>query len=373
MRFTIDKEQFSKALNAASKAVPAKSANPILPNFCLTLNEKGLEVLGFNGDFAVKSTVPYMINDREIIRNAGVGSTLVNAKTLAEILRSIEGSEVSVEVIDEAIMKIDDGKFSSRLNCIKAEEYPDIDLEPSGTTFTISAYEFSSLIEQSAFAASQRDQRGILNALHLEAENDKLIATATDSARLARKECPIDSDVRFAVNVPAKAALDIIHMFDGAKNVTVSIATRKILVFFDNTVVSSSLIPGDYPVTRSIIPTMFNYTLEANSSELLGAMNRVRILSMDSEPVVTIVMDEEEVEVSARNDASGSATERISTFQYSGERLQVSFNSQFVIDAIKAVKSEDVVICFLGEMKPFVVKNPKDESVVELITPMRTF
>jgi DNA polymerase-3 subunit beta len=84
-------------------------------------------------------------------------------------------------------------------------------------------------------------------------------------------------------------------------------------------------------------------------------------------------MDEEEVEVSARNDASGSATERISTFQYSGERLQVSFNSQFVIDAIKAVKSEDVVICFLGEMKPFVVKNPKDESVVELITPMRTF
>ena len=348
MRFTIDKEQFSKALNAASKAVPTKSANPILPNFCLTLNEKGLEVLGFNGDFAVKSTVPYMINDREIIRNAGVGSTLVNAKTLAEILRSIEGNEVSVEVIDEAIMKIDDGKFSS-------------------------AYEFSSLIEQSAFAASQRDQRGILNALHLEAENDKLIATATDSARLARKECPIDSDVRFAVNVPAKAALDIIHMFDGAKNVTVSIATRKILVFFDNTVVSSSLIPGDYPVTRSIIPTMFNYTLEANSSELLGAMNRVRILSMDSEPVVTIVMDEEEVEVSARNDASGSATERISTFQYSGERLQVSFNSQFVIDAIKAVKSEDVVICFLGEMKPFVVKNPKDESVVELITPMRTF
>ena len=50
MRFTIDKEQFSKALNAASKAVPTKSANPILPNFCLTLNEKGLEVLGFNGD-----------------------------------------------------------------------------------------------------------------------------------------------------------------------------------------------------------------------------------------------------------------------------------------------------------------------------------
>ena len=84
-------------------------------------------------------------------------------------------------------------------------------------------------------------------------------------------------------------------------------------------------------------------------------------------------MREEEVEVSAKSDASGSALEKISTFQYTGDRLDVSFNSQFVIDAIRAVRSEDVLICFLGEMKPFVVKNPKDDSVVELITPMRTF
>ena len=84
-------------------------------------------------------------------------------------------------------------------------------------------------------------------------------------------------------------------------------------------------------------------------------------------------MREEEVEVSAKSDTNGSALEKISTYQYAGERLSVSFNSQFVIDAIKALKCEDVTICFMGEMKPFVVKNPKDNSVVELITPMRTF
>ena len=56
MRFTIDKEQFLKSLNAASKAVPSKSASPYLTNLKLELNEKGLEILGSNGDISIKAT-----------------------------------------------------------------------------------------------------------------------------------------------------------------------------------------------------------------------------------------------------------------------------------------------------------------------------
>lgn len=373
MRFTINKEQFQKGLTQAARAVPSKSTLPILANLMLDLNERGLEVTGSNSDITIRSTVPYRKDEREIIRNVGLGSTLVNAKKIVDIIRAMDGEEVSVEVIDDAIMKIDDDRSSFRLNCIKAEEYPDIDLEPSGTLFDIPCSTLTGLVEQSAFAASLREQRLILTALHLEAENGKLIATATDSARLARKEVSIESDVRFVANIPARLISDIVKMFDNASMVTVSVSDRKMLFDFDRTLVSSRLIPGDYPLTRSIIPQNFNDTLEANAAELLGAMNRVRIVSSDSEPVVTLSMREEEVEVSAKSDASGSALEKISTFQYTGDRLDVSFNSQFVIDAIRAVRSEDVVICFLGEMKPFVVKNPKDDSVVELITPMRTF
>jgi DNA polymerase-3 subunit beta len=156
MRFTIDKEQFLKSLNAASKAVPSKSASPYLTNLKLELNEKGLEILGSNGDISIKATVPYMVNDREIIRNVGLGSTLVNSRILTEIVRNVEGGELSVEVIDEAVMKIDDSRSSFKLNCIKAEEYPDIDLERSGTEIKISCYAFASLVDQSALPLRTR-------------------------------------------------------------------------------------------------------------------------------------------------------------------------------------------------------------------------
>ena len=230
------------------------------------------------------------------------------------------------------------------------------------------------LVEQSAFAASTKEQRPILTALNLEAADGILTATATDSARLARKTVAIESEVKFRVNIPARVAIDVSKLFEGASTVEITVSEKKGVLFrFGQTVVSTRVIPGDYPQTKSIIPQTFNYVLDVNARELLNAMDRVSILSSDKESVVRLSMTEDRVELTVRSDANGSAVEALQTFQFTGERLDVSFNSAFVVDAVKALKSEDVSVCFLAEMKPFVVKNKQDDSVVELITPMRTY
>jgi DNA polymerase III sliding clamp (beta) subunit (PCNA family) len=70
-----------------------------------------------------------VLNDKEIIRNSSLGATLVNAHVITEVVRKLEGTEVSMEIIDNVIAKIDDGKATFKLNCISAEEYPHIDFE----------------------------------------------------------------------------------------------------------------------------------------------------------------------------------------------------------------------------------------------------
>ena len=374
MRLIIDRNQFLKALICADKAVPSKSAMPILSNFKIELNEKGLEVTGTNSDLTIKSTVPYMIDGKEIIREPGYGTTLVNAHLLTEYIRKMDGDTINFDVIDSSLAKISDGKSSVRLNSFRAEEYPDIDLDPSGVTFDIPCASLAGMVEQSAFAASTRDTRPILAALNLDANEGKLVATATDSARLAQKIVKLeDESVRFRCNIPARTLSDIVRMFEGADMVRVSISEQKALFSFDHNVVTTRLIPGDYPVTKSIIPERFNYYLEVNAQELLSSMGRVSLLSNEKDSAVKLSMREDQVELSVKNEISGSANEIVDTFQFNGDRLDVSFNPLFVIDAIKALKSEDVTLCFQAEMKPFVVKNPHDDSVVELITPMRTY
>ncbi len=374
MRFVIKRDELLKALLVAGRAVNSKSsAVPVLANLKLELDDKGLSITGSNYELTIKTTIPYTRNEVEIIRNAKEGATLVNAKIISDMARKIDAEEINFEVVDSTIAVITAGKIKYNLNCIKANEYPDIDLEPNGIQIDLTRTEFSSLVSQTAFAASLKEQRPILTAINLDAADGVLTATTTDSARLARKQISISTDLKFSANVPAKMMVEVDHLLEGAEAVKIALSDKKALFEFESTVVATRLIAGDYPNTKNIVPRITNYSLEVNASDFLKAIDRVNILSIDRENVVDLYLSDDVVEISAKSTQVGSASERLDVFKFSGSNLQISFNSEFVSSAIKALNSEDVTFLFVGEMKPFVVKNPQDESVIQIVTPVRTY
>ena len=94
---------------------------------------------------------------------------------------------------------------------------------------------------------------------------------------------------------------------------------------------------------------------------------------MERENVVDLSMSEDGIEISAKSQQVGSATEKIDVFKFVGQELRVSFNSEFVVAAVKALACEDVKFEFVGEMKPFVIRNISDDSVIQIVTPVRTY
>ena len=184
--------------------------------------------------------------------------------------------------------------------------------------------------------------------------------------------CALPIEVRFVANIAAKKLIDIVRSFDEDDEVTIAVSDKKAVFAFGNSVISTRLTSGDYPNTKNIFPKAFGYHLEVNSQEFLKAMERVSLLSTEYEGVVKLILDQDEVEMISRSSMVGSANEKLLVFQYSGEHLEISFKASFVSDAIRACKSEDVTISFVGEMKPFVVKNVKDESIEMLVTPLRS-
>ena len=374
MRFIIKRDEFLKALLIAGRAVNSKSsAVPVLANLRFDLDDSGLSITGSNYELTIKTSIPFAINDVEVIRNVQEGSTLVNAKIITDMARKIDSEEICFEVVDSTIAVITAGKIKYNLNCIKANEYPDVDLEPNGIQISLTKVEFSSLVSQTAFAASLKEQRPILTAINLEAMDGVLTATTTDSARLSRKQISISTDLQFSANVPAKMMVEIDHLLDDVSALKIALSDKKALFSFGNTVVATRLIAGEYPNTKNIVPRVTNYSLEVNASDFLKAIDRVNILSIDRENVVDLYLDEDTVEISAKSSQVGSASEKIETFKFEGSNLQISFNSEFVSSAIRALGSEDVTFLFVGEMKPFVIKNPNDESIIQIVTPVRTY
>ena len=373
MRFTIKREEFLKGLNIAARAVSNKVSTPVLENLKLELNERGLFITGSNNDISIKTQVPYKLGDEEIIRNYKEGAILIKAKLIVDIARKMDSDEITLDVIDSTIATISNNRSEYRLNCVKIDQYPPLDLEPTGVQLTLSTNDFNTLVNQTTFAASLKEQRPILTALNLEAKEGVLTATATDSARLARKTISIPLDVEFLANVPAKMMVEVSHLLEGKDEIFIAFSDKKALFTIGTTVVATRLIAGDYPNTKNIVPKITNYTLEVNANDLMKAIERANILSIDRENVVDLSMSEESLEISAKSSQVGSAVEKIDVFHYVGQNLRVSFNSGFVIDAVKALGSDDVTFAFVGEMKPFIVENASDDSVVQIVTPVRTY
>ena len=162
-------------------------------------------------------------------------------------------------------------------------------------------------------------------------------------------------------------------MLEGKESLDIAFSDKKALFTIGTTIVATRLIAGDYPNTKNIVPKITNYTLEVKANDLIKAIERANILSIDRENVVDLTMSEESVEISAKSSQVGSAVEKIELVRYVGQNLKVSFNSEFVIAAIKALGCTDVTFAFVGEMKPFVIENASDDSVVQVVTPMRTY
>ena len=214
MRCVIEKEQFIKGLTMVSKAIPQKAELPILSNVKLDLCEKGLVLIGSDNNIIISTVVPYMVDEKEIIRNAQFGETCVQCKLVLEVVRHMEDEYITLELVDNSILKIEDSKANFKLNSIRGDEYPQIDLTVSNGFIEVKANDIRDLVDQTSFAASMKETRPILTAINFDAEGGKLTATATDTARLARKSVAIDSDAHFVANIPAKKMVDIVRIFE---------------------------------------------------------------------------------------------------------------------------------------------------------------
>lgn len=373
MKFTINRNEFTKVLLSVSRIIQPRGINNILTNVKLVLDTNGLSITGSTDEFTIVQTIPLFNENKEIIRDVRLGGVLVNAKILCDVARKLDGEELTFELIDDSVVKINNNKTVFRLNSTRVEEYVDIDFSQIGAHLTLDTDLFVKAINSVSFAASIKNNRPLLTCVNINCSNGYLDLTATDGARLANKKIEVNNNENFNVNIPGKTIIEVVKSISNEKTIDLYVSANKILFILDKQTIVARLITGDYPNTKNIIPKQFFYYLEVNSEEFLNAIDRISLLSAERENVVRVIMTTDGVEISSKSQQIGSAVENLNQFKYQGERLQISFNAEFVSSAIKALNSEDVLLSFIADMKPFTVTNKNDQSAIQLITPLRTY
>lgn len=371
MKLTIDRLKLLKVLNTANIAIVPKSPTPAFLNFLLEMKNDSLLVTASNGELTITSECFINEGDKVNIADYEEGSTLIPAKFLLEIVRNLGSESVTIEIVDD-IARISDYKSEFKLNAIRAEEYPNLDLEKRGECVVFSGDDFKKIISQTAFAASNKEVRPVLTAINAKANDGLIEFVATDSYRLSKKTYEIDSDASFIANIPVKTMNEVSKLIDGGE-IEVNISANKVVFSYKETNIYSRLIAGDFPKTSNMFPANYPYILQVNSDKFISAMQRVSLLAIERENIVKLTISDEECSISSKSEQIGSAHEVIEEYRYTGERFEISFNVNYVVDAIKAAQSEDVVLSFVGEMSAFRVTSPTDESIVQIVTPVRSY
>lgn len=373
MRFIISRNRLLSALNIVSKAVTSKTPIAVLTGIKFELNENGLTLIGSDTDLSISTFISSEVNNEKIITVFETGSCVLNAKYITEIVRKLDGERVEIELVDGNLVKIIDAKSNFSLNSISVNEFPFIDFSFDNNVIKLKGDVLKQIIAQTKFATSQKETRPILTGVNFKIDGNVLEAVATDTYRLAKKKVVIGDTAYFNVTIPARNLDEISKIIDGGDDVVVNFFDKKVMFKVNETIVSTRVISGIYPDTSKLIPGSFENRLVTLTSEFISAIDRASLLSSDRNNIVKLSMNTEKVEISSRSQEIGSVVEKIANYEYSGEKLDISFSAQYIIDAIKAIGSNDVELCLNGEMKPFIVKNKEDDSVLQLVLPVRTY
>jgi len=372
MNFRISKRVFFNALSVVSRAVSSNSPLPWLTGIKIEVKQDELCLTGSDSDVSIQKVIKAENTDHAL-EIKSVGSIVIEAKYILEIVRKIDADEITVEVVDGSLTKISGHSAEFNINGMKSSEYPAIDFSMPTKQFEIDADVLLKIITQTSFATSDKETRPVLTGVNFKSEGSTLECVATDSFRLAKKSVVLDSTNSFNITIPAKSLGEVAKTIERDEKVLVCVSDKKAQFWIDNTVIQTRLIDGMYPETGRLIPTEFLYELTIDSRDVLNAIDRASFIKSEGISIIKLTANDQEVLISSKSQEVGSSLERISAIKYKGNPLEISFSGRYVFDAVRVLNGSIIKIEFSGEMKPFIIRNVDDDSILQLILPVRTY
>ena len=376
INFSINKNLFLQALNTTKRAISHKNAIPILSTVKIDVTNEGITLIGSNGQISIENFISIK-NENAGLLVTSSGSILLEATFFINVVSSLPDITLDFKEIDQKQIVLTSGKSEITLKGKDADQYPRIQEISASNPLVLETSVLKNIINETAFAASTQESRPILTGVHFVlTENKNLKTVATDSHRMSQKQIILEKNGdNFDVVIPSRSLREFSAVFtDDIETVEIYFTNNQLLFRSENISFYTRLLEGNYPDTDRLIPTDFNNIITFDTNNLRYAMERARLLSNATQNgTVKLEIINGVVSAHVNSPEVGRVNEEIDTESISGQDLTISFNPTYLIDSLKAIDSEKVIISFISAVRPFtLVPNDDAENFIQLITPVRT-
>ena len=353
MRFTCEKSQLLQGLNIAGRTVAQKSALSALEGV-LCKAGSGLTLTGYNMETAITYQIAAdVVEDGEC----------VFPKLFSDIIRRLPEGPVTVVVDEQYHVSIRSGYSSFTISAESADEYPDLPDVSTGHPIRIPQNQLKNLINGTIFAVADNQARPIHNGVKFEVSYTAITAVAVDGFRLARRtyhpETPLGREMNFVV--PSQGLKEVEKILtDSEEHASFLLGAKHILFQVGSATLVCRLLEGDFLDWRRVVPTGSPIKLVANVSDLSSSVERVGLIvsEKNKSPVRCVFSDQE---VLMRTSNTIGAAEDKCAYAGDGKETEIGFNVRYLIDALRAVPSEEVTLELTNGLSPIVL-TPADNK-----------
>ena len=374
MEFKINSTDLLKALSHIHGIVEVRHTLPILSNIILEAKDDKLILSSTNLDIYCSDKIK-----AEVLQS---GEVSVSAVTFFEIIKRLpSGSEVLMIMEEgENEIRLSCGRSKFNLSTLKTDDFPIISDSDLSTNFVLSADELIRIIDKTKFAVSNEETRYYLNGIFLlMAERNSiqfLRAVATDGHRLAQYDIPLPQGAEdiTGIIIPKKTIYELRKVLDDANgDVSVSLNENKIKFSFNDLKVVSKVIDGTFPDYTKVIPQKNDKNFKTNNSDLKNAIDRVSAVAANEESkskAIKFCIENNSLSLSVESQSKGSANEMIDV-NYSGDKVDIGFNSKYIIDICNEVDGDEISISLSDSISPAIILDKTDENLFFVLMPMR--
>ena len=354
MRFTCEKNQLLQGLNIASRTVAVKSSLSLIEGI-LCRAGNGISLTGYNMETGITYDIEADVREP--------GECILPSKLFGDIVRRLPEGPVTVVVDPSFKVSIRAGFASFTISAENAEDYPELPDVNDGRPIQIPQNRLKELISGTIFAVADNQARPIHNGVKFEVSDTAVTAVAVDGFRLARRtyhpETPLGREMNFVVPSQGLKELEKI-LTDSEENASFLLGAKHILFQVGSATLVCRLLEGDFLDWRRVVPTGSPIKLVANVSDLSSSVERVGLIvsEKNKSPVRCLFSDQE---VLMRTSNTIGAAEDKCAFAGDGKETEIGFNVRYLIDALRAVPSEEVTLELTNGLSPIVL-NPADDK-----------
>ena len=363
MKIVCTKSNLVKGVSIVSKAVPSKTTMSILECVLIDATTDIIRLTANDMELSIQTDI-----EGEIIER---GMIAIDAKFFSEIVRKLPDSDVIIETDESLQTTIVCEKAKFNISGKPGDEFSYLPIIEKDESIEVSQFTLKEVIRQTIFSIADSDSNKLMTGELFEIKNNMLRVVSLDGHRISIRKIALDTDVTDKkLVVPGKTLIEISKILSGEaeSKVNISYTSNHIVFEFDNTVVVSRLLEGEYFKIDQMLSSDYDTKVRINKKELLNCIDRATLLVKegDKKPIIINIGDEiMELKIKSQ---IGSMNEEI-MINKEGKDLLIGFNPKFLIDALRVIDDEEVTLYLMNAKAPCFIKDD-NETYIYLILPV---